>query len=176
MHAAAAPLMNGDRMNLIAAVDEKWGIGRDNGLLASIPGDMKFFKNKTTGKVVVMGRKTLESMPKKRGLPNRINYVLTSRKDFEAERCVTVNSEEELFEELKKYDTDDVFIIGGESIYRRFYGMCDRCWITKMQADLGADRFMVDLDEDPSFELKEQSDVMSENGIDYRFCLYEKVK
>jgi len=106
-------------MNLIVAVDEKWGIGCDNDLLASIPGDMQYFKEKTTDGVVVMGRRTLESLPKQRGLPKRVNYVLTSNEDFEAERCIAVHSEEELFKELEQYDPEHVFIIGGESIYRK---------------------------------------------------------
>lgn len=161
-------------MNLIVAVDNKWGIGKDGGLLASIPGDMKYFKETTTDKVVVMGRKTLESMPGGKGLPKRVNYVLTSRTDLEAPRCIVVNSEEQLMAELGQYDPDDVFIIGGESIYRGFYKKCDKCYITKIDADLGADRFMVDLDADRDFEVMWQSEAHSENGINYTFYLYEK--
>ena len=160
-------------MNLIVAVDAKWGIGKDGGLLASIPGDMKYFRETTTGKVVVMGRKTLESMPGHKGLPKRVNYVMTGHRDFEAPGCIIVNTEEELLEELGKYDRDDVFIIGGESIYRRFYKRCDKCYITKMEADLGADRSMPDLDEDPDFEVTWKSEPHEENGIRYTFYLYE---
>lgn len=163
-------------MNLIVAVDQNWGIGRDGGLLANVPGDMQFFKETTMEKVVVMGRKTLESLPKKRGLPKRINYVLTSNPEFEAERCITVNSEEQLFAELEQYDTDNVFIIGGASIYRKFYKMCDKCYVTKMYADLDADTFIMNLDEDPEFKVVYESELHSENGIDYRFCTYQKVK
>ena len=163
-------------MNLIVAVDEKWGIGCGGKLLASIPGDLQYFKEKTLDKVVVMGRKTLESLPKQRGLPRRTNYVLTSNPEFEAERCITVNSEEALMKELEQYPEEDVFIIGGESIYRKFYRRCDKCYVTKMEADLGADRFMVDLDEDPDFLLTWQSDMREENGIRYRFCLYERAE
>ena len=163
-------------MNLIVAVDEKWGIGCDNDLLASIPGDMQYFKEKTTDGVVVMGRRTLESLPKQRGLPKRINYVLTSNSGFEAERCIAVHSEEELFKELEQYDPEHVFIIGGESIYRKFYKNCDKCFVTKMHADLHADKFMVNLDEDEDFEETWNSEMHSENGIDYEFTLYEKVE
>lgn len=162
-------------MNLIVAVDEKWGIGCDNDLLASIPGDMQYFKEKTTDGVVVMGRRTLESLPKKRGLPKRINYVLTSNSGFEAERCIAVHSEEELFKELEQYDPEHVFIIGGESIYRKFYKNCDKCFVTKMHADLHADKFMVNLDEDEAFKETWKSEMHSENGIDYEFTLYERV-
>ena len=162
-------------MNLIVAVDEKWGIGCDNDLLASIPGDMQYFKEKTTDGVVVMGRRTLESLPKQRGLPKRINYVLTSNSGFEAERCIAVHSEEELFKELEQYDPEHVFIIGGESIYRKFYKNCDKCFVTTMHADLHADKFMVNLDEDEAFKETWKSEMHSENGIDYEFTLYERV-
>lgn len=163
-------------MNLIVAVDDRWGIGADNGLLASIPGDMAFFKRMTGGKVVVMGRKTLESLPGGRGLPGRTNIVMTRQPGFTAERCIVVRSDEELFAELARFDTDDVFIIGGASIYSRFYAMCDKLYVTRMYADLGADTFMVNLDEDDGFEITEESCMYSENGIDYKFYTYERVK
>ena len=162
-------------MNLIVAVDEKWGIGCDNDLLASIPGDMQYFKEKTTDGVVVMGRRTLESYLSRGGLPKRINYVLTSNSGFEAERCIAVHSEEELFKELEQYDPEHVFIIGGESIYKKFYKYCDKCFVTKMHADLHADKFMVNLDEDDDFKETWKSEMHSENGIDYEFTLYERV-
>lgn len=160
-------------MNLIVAVDEKWGIGRDGELLANIPGDLKYFKEKTIGKIVVMGRKTLESMPNKRGLAKRKNYVLSRNSGFFAERCETVHTEEELYDKLKETDPDDIFIIGGDSIYRKFYKKCSKCYVTKMYADLKADRFMVNLDEDPDFTLVKESEMHAENGIKYKFLIYE---
>ncbi len=163
-------------MKLIVAVDRNWGIGCGGELLAHIPGDLKYFKEKTTGGVVIMGRKTLESMPGKKGLPNRVNFVLTSREGYEAPGCITVNSDEELLSKLSEYDGDKVFVIGGESIYRKFYRMCDICYVTKMDADLGADRFMPNLDEDPLFTLTDESETHSENGIDYRFCTYRRAE
>ena len=161
-------------MNLIVAVDADWGIGCGGQLLANLPGDMKYFKETTMNKVVVMGRKTLESLPHQRGLPKRVNYVLTGNADFEAERCITVNSEEALMAELAQYDGGDVFIIGGESIYRRFYRQCDKLYVTKMHAHLGADRFMVNLDEDPAFHITWESELQEENGIEYQFVIYER--
>lgn len=161
-------------MNLIVAVDEKWGIGKNNSLLASIPGDMKYFKEHTTGKVVVMGRKTLESMPGSKGLPNRTNFVLTSNKDYQAERAIVVNSEEELFENLKQYDAEDVYLLGGASMYNKYYKLCDKLYITKMQADLGADAFIVNIDKDENYKVISESDDMTENGITYRFLVYER--
>ena len=144
-------------MNLIAAADSKWGIGRDGGLLASIPTDMRYFRDHTMGKVVVMGRRTLESMPGKKGLPGRINFVLTSNPDFRAERCTVVNGIEELREEIAKYDPDDVFLIGGATLYNRLYRECDRLYVTKIDADLGADTFITDFDKDPDFEIESES-------------------
>ena len=161
-------------MNLIVAADNKWGIGRDGGLLASIPTDMKYFKDHTTGKVVVMGRKTLESMPGKRGLPKRTNYVLTTNPDYEAERCIVVNSEDELWEELSQYDPDEVFLIGGAALYNKFYRMCDRLYVTKMDADLNADTFIVNFDEDSDYAVVSESEPISENGITFRFVVYER--
>ena len=159
-------------MNLIVAVDNTWGIGRDNKLLASIPGDLAYFKEKTTGKVVVMGRKTLESLPNRRGLPRRTNIVLTRQADYQAERCIVVHDEAELAAELSKYASDDIFFIGGESIYRRYYGLCDRLYITKMYADLGADAFMVDVDRLDGFEVLFASEMHCENGVEYQFFIY----
>lgn len=161
-------------MNLIVAADNKWGIGRDGGLLASIPTDMKYFKEHTLDKVVVMGRRTLESMPGKRGLPKRINYVLTTNPDYEAERCTAVNSEDELWQELSQYEPDDVFLIGGAALYNKFYKLCDRLYVTKMEADLNADTFIVNFDDDPDYEVESESEPITENGITYRFVVYAK--
>ena len=98
-------------MNCIVAVDQNWAIGKDNKLLVSIPADMKMFRQETTGKVVVMGRKTLESFPNQKPLPNRTNIVLTQNKTYKADGAIIVSSIEELMEELKKYDTNDVYIM-----------------------------------------------------------------
>lgn len=161
-------------MNLIVAVDNKWGIGKNGHLLAHIPSDMKYFKEKTSGHVVVMGRKTLESMPGRKGLPNRTNYVLTTNAEYDADGTVVVNSEEALAEKLKQYSADEVFLIGGASLYNKFYKKCDKLFITKMDADLDADTFIVNIDEDPDFKLVSVSEPICENGITYRFTVYER--
>lgn len=163
-------------MDLIVAVDSRWGIGRDSGLLASVPGDMKFFRETTTGGVVVMGRKTLESMPGGKPLPKRVNIVITRQPDYEAPGAVVVHGREELSEALKKCGGKKVFIIGGGSVYREFYKDCRRCYVTKLQDDLNADTFIVDLDEDPDFTLVYESPAHEENGIRYTFCTYEKAE
>ena len=100
-------------MKAILAADKNWGIGYNNHLLVSIPSDMKFFRQTTTGKVVVMGRKTLESFPNGMPLKNRTNIVLTGNQNYQVKDAIVVHSEDELMEELKKYDTDDVYVIGG---------------------------------------------------------------
>ena len=161
-------------MNLIVAVDKNWGIGRDGKLLASVPGDMKYFKEHTTGKVVVMGRKTLESMPGGKGLPNRVNYVLTHDESYEAEGAIVVNSEEELFAKLGEHEPDDVYLIGGASLYNKYYMKCDKLFITKMDADLNADAFIVNVDEDPDYFVASESEPQEDNGITYRFLIYQR--
>lgn len=103
-------------MNLIVAVDENWAIGYNNELLVSIPDDMKFFRETTTGKVVIMGRKTLESFPGGRPLKNRVNIVITKKEDYEVDGAVVVHSVEEAVNEASKYDENDVFVIGGGSV------------------------------------------------------------
>ena len=161
-------------MNLIVAADNKWGIGKDGKLLAHLPTDMKYFREHTEGKAVVMGRKTLESLPGKKGLPKRVNYVLTKNPDFKAERCIAVNTEDELWDAISRYEPDNVWLIGGASLYNWFYSMCDRLYVTKMDADLDADTFITNFDEDPDFEIISESEPITENGITYRFVVYEK--
>jgi dihydrofolate reductase len=161
-------------MNLIVAADSRWGIGKNGGLLADLPTDMKYFREHTRNRVVVMGRRTLESLPGKKGLPKRVNFVLTSNADFEAERCTVVHSEDELWEALSKYEPDEVFLIGGATLYNRFYKYCDKLYVTKIDADLGADIFIVDFDKDPDFEIISESKPVTENGLTYRFVIYKK--
>lgn len=161
-------------MNLIVAVDNKWGIGKDGGLLAHLPSDMKYFKEHTTGKVVVMGRRTLESMPGKKGLPNRTNYVLTSNSEYLADSAIVVNTEADLLSALEQYEPQDVFIIGGASMYNKYYKQCEELFITKIDADLGADTFITNIDKDKDFEVVSESEAITENGITYRFYIYRR--
>lgn len=161
-------------MKLIVAADKKWGIGKNGGLLANLPTDMAYFKEHTSGKVVIMGRKTLESLPGKKGLPGRTNYVLTSNKNYEAERCTVLNSEEELWEALKKHDSDDVFLIGGAAIYNNYYRFCDKLYVTRIDADLAADTFIKNFDEDKDYEILSESEAVTENGLTFRFTEYKK--
>lgn len=159
-------------MDLIVAADKNWGIGNKGGLLCHLPGDMRFFKAVTTGGVVVMGRATLESFPKKKGLPDRINLVLTRDLSWSAEGVTAVHSLKELEEELEKYPEKPVHIIGGESIYRALYKRCSVCFVTRIDKTFEADRHIADLDRDPDFQLAEESPEQEENGIRYRFVKY----
>ena len=106
-------------MNIIVAVDKNWAIGKDNKLLVNIPADMKMFRQETTGKVVVMGRKTLESFPNGLPLKNRTNIVLTGNKDYNVKDAIIVHTVVELLEEIKKYPSEEVYCIGGDSVYKQ---------------------------------------------------------
>ncbi|MBO4235562.1 MAG: dihydrofolate reductase [Firmicutes bacterium] len=162
-------------MKIIVAVDEKWGIGKDGNLLCHLPGDLKYFKEKTSGKTVVMGRVTLESLPGKKGLPNRRNIVITSDKEYLAENAEAVSSEEELWSALSSTPTDDVFVIGGAKVYSAFLKHCDTCYVTKVEKDFDADRFFPNLDDDLDFMCTDISEMQEENGIKYRFLEYRRV-
>ena len=159
-------------MRLILAADEKWGIGKDGGLLCHLPGDLKYFKEKTLGKTVVMGRVTLESLPGGKPLPDRRNIVLTRQEDYYVEGAETVSSEEELWSALLTTPPEDIMVIGGEQIYKGLLPFCDVCYITKIYQDFDADRFFVNLDEDPEFVGRQVSNVLEENGIKYQFFEY----
>lgn len=163
-------------MNLIAAVDKNWAIGLNNKLLVSIPMDMKFFRETTTGKVVVMGRKTLESFPNGLPLKNRTNIVLTANCDYHVKDAVIVHSGEELREELKKYPSEDIYIIGGESIYRQFADDCDVAHITKIDYAYEADAYFPNLDEKPEWEITADSEEETYFDLEFRFLKYEKKK
>ena len=161
-------------MNLIAAVDKNWAIGRNNKLLVSIPDDMKFFRETTTGKVVVMGRKTLESFPGKKPLKNRVNIVLTGDKNYSVDGAVIVHDMDELHEELKKYDSNDIYVIGGESIYRQLLDECEVAHITKIDFAYEADAWFPNLDEKEEWVVTADSEEQTYFDLEYYFYKYEK--
>ena len=152
-------------MNLIAAVDKNWAIGCKNKLLVSIPADMKFFRETTTGKVVVMGRKTLESFPNGQPLKKRVNID-----------AIIVHSMEELREELKKYPSEDIYVIGGETIYKQLLDDCDVAHITKIDYAFEADAYFPNLDEMPEWKITQDSEEQTYFDLEYYFYKYEKVK
>ncbi len=160
-------------MKLIVVADKNWAIGNEGKLLCHLPGDLKYFKERTTGKIVVMGRKTLESLPGGRPLPKRKNIVLTRNQSFAKEGCTVVHSIEEL---LKKYSDEDVMVIGGGEIYCKLLPYCEGCYVTKIDAEFEADTYIPNLDESADFELVWQSEDKKENGITYRFTEYKRVR
>ena len=161
-------------MNLIAAVDSNWGIGKNNQLLVKIPADMKFFRETTTGKVVVMGRKTLESFPNGQPLKNRVNIVLTHDKTYQVKDAVLVYSLEELWKELEKYESENIYVIGGESIYDQLVDACDTAHITKIDYAYDADAHFPNLDERPEWQITQDSEVQTYFDLIYHFYKYEK--
>ena len=163
-------------MNLIVAVDEKWAIGCGNKLLVSIPQDMKFFRETTMGKVVVMGRKTLESFPGGQPLKKRTNIVLTGDKNYDVKDAIIVHSVDELLEELKKYDENDIYVIGGESIYRQMLPYCKVAHVTKIRHSYEADTYFPNLEEMEDWEITGISDEQTYFNLEYEFVRYERVK
>lgn len=163
-------------MNLIAAVDRNWAIGKNNQLLVRIPMDQKFFRETTTGKVVVMGRKTLESFPNGLPLKNRTNIVLTRNPKYEVKDAIVVHSMEELREELQKYNSEDIYIIGGEQIYKALVDECDVAHITKIEYEYDADAYFPNLDEKPEWKIVADSEEQTYFDLEFYFYKYEKVK
>lgn len=160
-------------MNLILAADENWAIGNKGDLLCHLSGDLKYFKKTTTGHTVIMGRKTLESLPGKKGLSGRKNVVLTRDENFSAEGVDTIcHSIEELMQVLK--DDDNAFVIGGAKVYEQLLPLCDTCYITKIYGNFPADAYFVNMDEMKEFKVTWQDELMEDNGITYRFMKYER--
>ncbi len=163
-------------MNLIAAVDKNWAIGCKNQLLVRIPNDQKMFRQTTTGKVVVLGRKTLETFPQGLPLPNRTNIILSKSQNYKVKDAVVVHSIEELLEEIGQYQSEDVFIIGGESIYKQMLPYCDTAHITKIDHVYEADSYFPNLDEDADWEVTADSEEQTYFDIAYSFVKYERKK
>ena len=240
-------------MNLIAAADQNWAIGKNNSLLISIPQDMRFFRETTSGKVVVMGRKTLESFPGGKPLKNRVNIVLTSNPDYSKEGVIVIHSPKELPEILQAFQktretretqktqepqesqipltlqltpqevqqlqrtqktpelqrtqetqepqrtqetpelqkpqdpqilqkslmsqgdiSDDVFVIGGGSIYTLFLPLCDTAYITRIEKAFEADTYFPNLDQLDDWQIVEQSETFEYEGIRYSFVIYRR--
>ena len=158
-------------MKAIVAVDEKWGIGKKNGLLFDLPADMKFFRETTLGKTVVMGSNTLKSFPNGKPLKNRVNVVLFPGGE-KRDDCVVVQDLGELSRELKKYPTDDVFIIGGAMFYKTMLPYCSEMLVTKVAADGGAEVFYENLDELPGWKCVYESEETETNGYRIKFTTY----
>ncbi|MCR4908229.1 MAG: dihydrofolate reductase [Lachnospiraceae bacterium] len=159
-------------MKLIAAVDRNWGIGYKNDLLVRIPADQKFFRRETTGKTIVMGRKTLESFPGGRPLPERRNIVMTRNTSFRAEGAEVFHDLDSLLERLKTFPGEDVYIIGGASVYRQFEPLCDTALITMIDRVFEADTFFPVLREEDGWKLAEESEEQTCFDLIYFFRKY----
>ena len=163
-------------MNIILAADRNWAIGKDNDLLIHLPGDLTYFKKMTTSKTVIMGRKTLESLPGGKPLPNRRNIILTRADDFQVSGAEVLNSIEDVLHLIKSGDlkSDEAFVIGGADIYKQMMPHCDKFYITKIDAELPADRYFVDLDQVDGLEITWSGPIEEYKGTKYQYVLYER--
>ena len=161
-------------MNLIVAVDNNWAIGCKGGLLVRIPNDHKAFRQETAGKVVVLGRKTLETFPQGMPLVDRTNIILSANPDYRVKGAIVVHNKEELLEELKKYRDEEIYIIGGESVYRMMLPYCQVAHVTKIDHVNEAAAYFPNLHESEDWEITADSDEQTYFDIAYSFIRYER--
>lgn len=161
-------------MRAILHADKNWGIGKNNGLMFRIPADMKFFRETTTGNVVVMGSNTLRSFPNAKPLKDRVNIVLWPDGE-DREDCKIVRSLDELFAEIAKYPPELVFVIGGQMMYRTLLPYCTEVLVTKVEAEGDADAFFENLDDNADFMLVSESEPVETNGYTIRFTTYKNL-
>lgn len=163
-------------MNLIVAVDENWAIGCRGDLLVRIPADHKMFRQETIGKVVVLGRKTMDTFPGGLPLQGRTNVVLSSNPSYNVKGAVIAHSVEELLETLKAYRSEDVYVIGGDSVYKQLLPYCDTAHVTRIEREYEADAYFPDLDQDAEWEITAESDEQTYFDTTYHFVKYERKK
>ena len=153
--------------------DKEYGIGKRNGLLFSLPKDMKFFRKTTLNHVVCMGENTLLSFPNSKPLKNRTNIVLSQDPTHNYEGVINVHTFEGFLREMKKHaERDIVFVIGGASIYKQTLQYVDEVYLTKVNADGGAEVFFVNLDEEKDFELVKESAPERDGDLEIKFTVY----
>ena len=161
-------------ISAIVAVDENWGIGFNGQLLEHIPEDMKFFKKITTSNVVIMGRKTWDSLPKK-PLPDRTNIIISNRGNLPLENGTIRLSLDDLLLGIADFE-DDVFVIGGGSIYNQLLPLCDRVYVTKIhKAYKNVDTYFPNLDESDEWTPALQTAIQTHNDIAYQFWEYDRI-
>lgn len=163
-------------MNCIVAVDQNWAIGKDNKLLVSIPADMKFFRETTSGGVVIFGRKTLETFPGAQPLKNRINIVITRNKDYNVKGATVVHSIDEALKAAEAYNSEDVYVIGGDSIYKQMLPYCDVAIVTKIDYAYEADTYFPNLDNDDAWVMTATSEEQTYFDLEFAFTKYERKK
>ena len=159
-------------MNCIVNVAEDWGIGCENQLLVAISADLKRFRQLTTGKAVILGRKTLATFPGGRPLKNRTNLVLSSSPTLKIEGATVLHSLDELLAECRKYPPEDLCVIGGASIYELLLPYCTTAQITKTFVHPKADRYFPDLDKLENWCVSQISEPMEEDGIQFQYFDY----
>lgn len=159
-------------MNLIVAVEKSWGIGKGGTMPWHISADLKYFKEKTLGKTVIMGRKTLLSFPNKKPLPKRDNVILSSNCEYTVDCASVINSISDI---APKQDSDDTFIIGGGSIYRELLPFCRYAYVTKIDAAFECDTYFENLDKLDNWKMVSSTDMQTENGVNFCFTVYENL-
>jgi dihydrofolate reductase len=161
-------------MKAIVCADINWGIGKGAGMLFHIPADLKFFKEKTMGGTVIMGRTTFLSLPGPKALPGRKNIVLTRSDGWSAENVTVCRSTDELADIININDDEKVFLIGGEAVYNELIDSCDEAYVTRVNADGNAEKFFPDLDRREGWRLVERSAAQESNGYIFTFDRYVK--
>ncbi|MDD5940210.1 MAG: dihydrofolate reductase [Lachnospiraceae bacterium] len=163
-------------MQAIVAVDRNWAIGNNGGLLVQIPNDHKMFRRETLNKVIVYGRKTLETFPMRQPLDKRTNIILSTNQSLSVDGATVVHSIDELLKEIAQYKPDDVYCIGGASVYRQLLPYCSTVHVTKVDYAYQADAYFPDLDKDPEWEVTAEGDEQTYFDIAYTFVRYDRKK
>ena len=163
-------------MNVIVCADANWGIGNRGELLVNIPADKRMFKERTMGGVVLGGRKTMEGLPGGTTLAGRTNVVLTRRQNYTYGDALIVHSVEEALQELSRYRTQDIYIIGGGDVYRAFLPHCDTAYVTRVDYVYQADTFFPNLDEDDGWVMTHDSEVQTYYDLEYYFTIYQRIR
>lgn len=158
-------------MKLILAVDKNWAIGKNNKMLYDLKKDLKHFKETTTGSLVIMGRKTFDSMGA--ALPNRENIILSRDKNLKRDGALVFNDISEIISYAEESEKE-AFVIGGSQICELFLEEIDEAIITKIDAESAADTYLHNFDEDPDFEIIEESSPIIDNGIEIKFVRYKR--
>ena len=161
-------------MNILVTVDERWAIGNQDKLLVQIPRNQKLFMEETAGKVVVVGRKALQTFPQGMPLQGRTTIVLSQKAGLKIKGATVVSSIEALLKELKKYPDEDIYIAGGESVYAQLLPYCNVAHVTKIDHVYAANKYFPNLDKDPEWEITAESDEQTYFDIAYEFLRYER--
>lgn len=161
-------------MNIIVTVDENWAIGKKDKAFVQIPGNQRFLQRQTAGKTVIMGRKTLQAMPQGVPMYGCENIVLSQNPSYSVKGTKVLHSKEELLARLESVPTEDIYVVGGESIYKMLFDKCDTVYVTMVEKAYDADRYFENLDKHPNWIMTEESDEQTYFDITYYFRKYER--